>query len=64
VLKTQSFNAAVRQAHVDFSLTTQHPAWYSLIVKDSQGHKAYTNPIWVDAVSSPFGAVPQAEDRK
>ena len=53
VVKTQSFHAAMQRAHVDFPLTTQHPAWYSLIVKDNQGHKAYTDPIWVDAVSAP-----------
>jgi hypothetical protein len=27
-----------------------------LPVEDSLGHKAYTDPIWVDAVASPFGA--------
>jgi LysM repeat protein len=55
VVKTQSFQPAVQQAHVDFPLTAQRSAWYSLIVKDHQGHKAYTDPIWVDPVSAPFG---------
>jgi hypothetical protein len=54
VVETQSFAAATQQAHVDFRLTTQRSAWYSLIVKDTQGHKAYTDPIWVDAVNTPF----------
>jgi hypothetical protein len=39
---------------VDYTLTTQKAAWYSLIVEDDQGHKAYTDPIWVDAVERPF----------
>jgi hypothetical protein len=55
VLKTESFPSALREVRVDFPLTTQRPTWYALIVKDDQGHKAYTDPIWVDAVSSPFG---------
>jgi hypothetical protein len=53
VLKTESFHAAPQQIHVDFPLTTQSRTWYSLIVEDSQGHKAYTDPIWVDAVERP-----------
>jgi hypothetical protein len=53
VLKTESFHAAPQQTHVDFLLTTQSRTWYSLIVEDGQGHKAYTDPIWVDAVERP-----------
>jgi hypothetical protein len=52
VLKTETFPNAPREVRVDFPLTTQRPTWYALIVEDSQGHKAYTDPIWVDAVSS------------
>jgi hypothetical protein len=50
VLETETFAAARLQAHVDFALSTPHSAWYALIVKDAAGHKAYTDPIWVDAV--------------
>jgi hypothetical protein len=50
VLKTVAFHGAAPQTHVDFPLTTQRRTWYSLIVEDNQGHKAYTDPIWVDAV--------------
>jgi hypothetical protein len=53
VLKTESFHTAPQQIHVDFPLTTQSRTWYSLIVEDSHGHKAYTDPIWVDAVERP-----------
>jgi hypothetical protein len=53
VLKTESFQAPAQEVHVEFPLTTQRRAWYSLIVEDEQGHRAYTDPIWVDAVNSP-----------
>jgi hypothetical protein len=52
VLKTETFPNAPREVRVDFPLTTRRPTWYALIVEDNQGHKAYTDPIWVDAVSS------------
>ena len=60
VLKTESFHAASHEAHVGFPLTTQRHTWYSLIVEDNQGHKAYTDPIWVDAVelSNPSSTSP------
>ena len=54
-LKTESLQAPAHEVHVEFPLTTQRRTWYSLIVEDQQGHKAYTDPIWVDAVNSPFG---------
>jgi hypothetical protein len=49
-LKTESFPTASQQVHVDFPLSTRSHTWYSLIVEDNQGHKAYTDPIWVDAI--------------
>jgi hypothetical protein len=63
VLKSQSFDATAREVQVGFPLTTERRTWYSLIVEDGQGHKAYTDPIWVDAVSSPFGAAPAAQGK-
>jgi hypothetical protein len=53
VLKTELFHAVSQQAHVDFALTTRSRTWYSLIVEDNLGHKAYTDPIWVDVVAPP-----------
>jgi hypothetical protein len=53
VVDTRSFHGSTQRAHVDFRLTAQRRAWYSLVVKDIQGHHAYTDPIWVDAVSVP-----------
>jgi len=54
VLKTESFPRASPHVHVDFPLATRRRAWYALIVEDNQGRKAYTDPIWVDPVDSPF----------
>jgi hypothetical protein len=56
VLKTETFPDAAREVHIEFPLSTQHATWYALIVEDSLGRKAYTDPIWVDAVTSPFAA--------
>jgi hypothetical protein len=53
LLKSETFSSAPQEVHVDFPLTTQRAAWYALIVTDSQGRKAYTDPIWVDAVERP-----------
>jgi hypothetical protein len=50
VLKSETYPNTPQEVHVDFPLSTQRAAWYALIVDDSQGRKAYTNPIWVDAV--------------
>jgi hypothetical protein len=57
VLKTESFPTASQQVHVDFPLSTGSHTWYSLIVEDNQGHKAYTDPIWVDAITSSHAGV-------
>jgi len=53
VQKTESFAGAPREVHVDFPLATRRDTWYALIVEDSQGRKAYTDPVWVDAVDTP-----------
>jgi hypothetical protein len=53
VLQTRAFRAALQQSHVDFPLAAARSSWYSLIVEDQDGHKAYTDPIWVDVVERP-----------
>jgi hypothetical protein len=50
VLVDRSF-AGPQETHVDFPLSTQYSTWYSLIVEDTRGHRAYTDPIWIDAVA-------------
>ena len=53
VIKTELLHAAPHQVHVDFPLTPPRSTWYSLIVEDVQGHKAYTDAIWVEAAEHP-----------
>jgi hypothetical protein len=36
------------EAHVQFTLSPDRSTWYSLVVEDVQGQKAFTDPIWVD----------------
>ena len=47
VHETRSLPAAPLQARTDFSLTAVRAGWYSLIVVDQAGRKAYTDPIWI-----------------
>jgi hypothetical protein len=44
----RSFEAAPHRARADFNLQGARARWYALIVEDSSGHKAYSDPIWVD----------------
>jgi hypothetical protein len=53
VLKTESYHPGTQETRVDFSLSTERSTWYSLIVEDNRGHKAYSDPIWVDTVEWP-----------
>jgi hypothetical protein len=53
VLKTDSYHSGTKEVHVDFPLSTERSTWYSLIVEDNEGHKAYSDPIWVDAIEWP-----------
>ena len=52
-LELKSFPEAPRESHVDFPLAAQRSTWYALVVQDKEGHKAYTDPIWVDVVTFP-----------
>jgi hypothetical protein len=56
---TQAFSDSPRAARVEFKPTATGHTWYSLEVEDVAGLKAYSNPIWVDAVELPaFAARP------
>jgi len=50
---TQAFSDGPRVARVEFKPTATGHTWYSLEVEDVAGLKAYSNPIWVDAVELP-----------
>jgi hypothetical protein len=49
----QVFKDGPREARVEFKPTATGHTWYSLEVEDIAGLKAYSNPIWVDAVDLP-----------
>jgi hypothetical protein len=53
VVTRKALPGAPREARVDFPLQTPHPTWYALVVEDTRGERAYTNPIWVDTVRYP-----------
>ena len=53
VVAAQLLDGAPREANASFSLTASGRGWYSLIVEDAAGRKAYSNPIWIDVVASP-----------
>lgn len=54
VVRTETIeSAAVQELHLDFPLTEGAARWYALTVRDRDGNKAYTNPIWVDTLSDP-----------
>lgn len=59
VLDSRSLPDTPQEVHVDFPLTTAHATWYALVVQDGQGRKAYTDPIWVDALNSPVAEAPR-----
>jgi hypothetical protein len=59
-LELKSFPDAPRETHIDFPLATQRSTWYALVVQDKEGHKAYTDPIWVDVVTFPPHGGPAA----
>jgi hypothetical protein len=59
VIETRAWHDAMQRAHLEFPLTTAQSAWYSLIVEDIHGHKAYTDPIWVKTTGEPSAGTPK-----
>ncbi|MDE2294751.1 MAG: CehA/McbA family metallohydrolase, partial [Gammaproteobacteria bacterium] len=52
VHRVRRFPGAPRRADVDFRETVGHAGWFSLVVEDAAGRRAYTDPIWVDVVDA------------
>jgi hypothetical protein len=50
LLTTRSFAGKPQTVRADFALQTQRSTWYALVVEDVRGRRAYTDPIWIDAV--------------
>lgn len=59
VRETRRTPNAAQRMHAEFALAAGAPTWFALIVEDRQGHKAYTNPIWVDPVPVPAALMPR-----
>ena len=58
VLKTREFPKTPLHAHAEFALQAADAAhWYALVVEDSTGARAYTDPYWVSTADP--GAAPQ-----
>ncbi len=53
VRATKTFAGAPRRARAEFPVSVRRARWFSLTAVDRDGHKAYTDPIWVDVVSPP-----------
>ncbi len=58
VVAALDLTAAGRQTHVAFPLSAQASTWYSITVEDQAGHRAYSDPIWVEAVAYPAAKAP------
>jgi hypothetical protein len=48
VVESRDLRDKHEEAHVQFTLSPDRSTWYSLVVEDVQGQKAFTDPIWVD----------------
>ena len=47
------FAGAPQRARAKFNLRGHHARWYALIVEDSSGHKAYSDPVWIESAKPP-----------
>jgi Carboxypeptidase regulatory-like domain len=56
IRETRTLAADQQTIHVDFKLTGARAGWYSLLVEDQAGRKAYTNPIWIVPAGTPRAA--------
>jgi hypothetical protein len=56
VVATRDLSSDGGEARVDFPATVQASTWYALTVEDKAGHRAYSNPIWIDAATYPAKA--------
>jgi hypothetical protein len=52
-VRTYDLTAAGAETRVAFALSTATSTWFSVIVEDQQGHRAYSDPVWIEAVAAP-----------
>lgn len=53
VVERRDFPAAPRETRLDFKLPAAQARWYAFMTEDTDGNKAYSDPIWIDIVPSP-----------
>jgi hypothetical protein len=51
VVESRDLRDRHEESHVQFTLSPDRSTWYSLVVEDVQGQKAFTDPIWVDSTA-------------
>ncbi|MCX4026407.1 CehA/McbA family metallohydrolase [Endozoicomonas sp. SM1973] len=51
VKNEKTFNNSQELTEVLFTVTPQQDSWFSLVVEDSQGKRAFTNPIWLKVIN-------------
>ncbi len=50
--QVRDFADAPQRTRAEFSASLARPGWYALVVEDAAGHKAYTDPVWVEPVAA------------
>jgi hypothetical protein len=53
VLESRDLRDFHREAHLEFTVRPDRSSWYAWVVEDTQGQKAYTDPVWVDLPRPP-----------
>ena len=53
VVQRRELTDAPHQTHLDFTMPAATAHWYAFMAEDTLGHKAYSDPIWVDIVRYP-----------
>jgi hypothetical protein len=52
-VKKFEFKNNPESKQLNISLNPDSDTWFALIVEDSKGKKAYTNPVWLNIVKNP-----------
>lgn len=51
VLEERRFDAHPRSGHAEFTLQAGGSRWYAIIVEDAAGHRAWSDPLWIDTLA-------------
>ncbi|WP_163835897.1 CehA/McbA family metallohydrolase [Spartinivicinus ruber] len=51
VIQEKTFNNGQEITDVLFTVSSKQDSWYSLIVEDSKGKRAFTNPVWLNVIN-------------